>query len=113
MVEGCADGDDMQRDKVLLRRKVTPKHVALPNGRTFLIRYERVSQKNLPSNVTIRRNRATGQRRQRRHKTQQEAGLLGSAFNLGRNLLTSGALAKAFGMRSRASTSEIGKKTNK
>ena len=52
----------MYRYKVLLRRKVTPKRVTLPNGRSFIARYERVSRKNLPSNVTIRRNRTIGPR---------------------------------------------------
>ena len=51
----------MYRDKVLLRRKVTPRCVTLPNGRSFVARYEG-KLKNLPSNVTIRRNRTIGPR---------------------------------------------------
>ena len=88
----------MYRDKILLKRKVTPQRVKLPDGRSFLEKYERVSRKNLPSNVTIRRNRAIGPRQQRNRKTQQGAGLLGSVFNLGKNLLSSGALAKGLSM---------------
>ena len=61
-VEKDAGECNMYRYKVLLRRKVTPKRVTLPNGRSFIARYERVSRKNLPSNVTIRRNRTTGPR---------------------------------------------------
>ena len=46
----------MYRKKILLRQKATPQRVTLPNRRSFLARYERVSRKNLPSNVTIRRS---------------------------------------------------------
>ena len=59
----------MYRDKILLKRKVTPQRVKLPDGHSFLAKYERVSRKNLPSNVTIRRNRAIGPRKQRNRKT--------------------------------------------
>ena len=47
---------DLYRNKTLLRQKVTTQHVILPNGQSFLVRYERVSRKNLPSNVTIKRS---------------------------------------------------------
>ena len=50
--EKDADADDMVRNKILLRRKMTPKRVTLPDGRSFVARYERVSRKNLPRNVT-------------------------------------------------------------
>ena len=100
----------MYRDKVLLRRKVTPRRVTLPNGRSFVARCERVSRKNLPSNVTIRRNRTIGLRRQRKHKTQKGAGLLGNVLSLGKNLLKSGVLTKGLNIGSRVINSEIGKK---
>ena len=61
-VKGDVDRDNMCKDKVLLRYKVTPQCVTLPYGRSFLARYERVSRKNLPSNVTMRRNRTIGPR---------------------------------------------------
>ena len=35
------------RQNVLLRRRVTPQRVRLPNGTSFLARHERVSRKNL------------------------------------------------------------------
>ena len=38
------------------------------------------------------------------------AGLLGSVFNLGKNLLTSGTLAKGLHLGSKALNSKIGKK---
>ena len=84
--------------------------MTLPNRRPFLARYERISPRNLPSNVTIRRNRTIGPTRQRKRKTQQGAGLLGSVFNLGKNLVT-GTLAKGLDMGSKAINSEIKKKS--
>ena len=82
----------MVRDKILLRRKVMPKGITLPNGRSFFARYERISRKNVPRNVTINKTQIIGPRRQRKRKTQQGAGILRSAFNLGKNLLISGTL---------------------
>ena len=75
-----------------------------------IARCETVSQRNLYSDVTIRRNRTIGPRRQRKRKTQQGAGLLGCVFNLGKNLITSGILAIGLDMGSKAINSEIGKK---
>ena len=109
-VKGDVDGDNMYKDKVLLRWKVTQQRVTLPDERSFLARYENVSLKNLPSNVTIRRNQTIRARRQCKRKTQQGAGLLGSVFSLGKNLIPSDALAKAWNIGSRAINSEIGKK---
>ena len=54
------------RQNVLLRQRVTPQRVQLPNGTWFLVRYETVSRKNLPSNVTIRRTRTIGPRNRNR-----------------------------------------------
>ena len=104
------DVEDMYRNKILFRRKVTQKRVTLPDGRSFLARYERVSRRNLPSNVTIRGSRTIGPRRQRKHGTQQGTGIWGIVFNLGKNLLSSGALKEGLDIRWRAITSEIGKK---
>ena len=100
----------MYKDKVLLRQKVTPQRITLPDGRSFLARCDRVSRKNIPWNVTIRRNRTIGPRRQIKRKTQQGAGLLKSVFSLGKNLISSGALPKGLNIGSRAIDSEIGKK---
>ena len=101
---------NMYRDKVSLRQKVTRRRVRLPNGRSFLVRYERVSRKNLLSNVTVRRNRTVGLRRQRKHKIQPHCELLGNALSLVKNLLTSGALTKGLSMGSKGLNSELGKK---
>ena len=100
----------MYREKVLLRRRVTPRRVTLPNRRSFVARYERVKSKKLTSNVTIRRNQTIGLRRQRKRKTQKGARLLGNVLSLGKNLLTSEALAKGLNKGSRAINSGIGKK---
>ena len=86
--------ENMYRKKILLRQKATPQRVTLPNGRSFLARYERVSRKNLPSNFTIRRSQTIVSRHQRKRKTQQGAGILATVFNLGKNLLSSGAFKK-------------------
>lgn len=97
----------MYRDKILLRQRGTLKQVILLDALSFLARYGRVSSKNLPSNVTIGSSQP---RRQRKRKMQQVAGILGNVFNLGKNLISSGALTKGLNTGSRANNSEIGKK---
>ena len=63
-----ADDDDttkMTRDNILLRRRAVPKRVTLPDGRTFYATYERISHRQLPRNIPVKRKRAIGPRRQR------------------------------------------------
>ena len=52
----------------------TPKRVTLPNGRTFVARYERIKRFELPPNIAIRRTSrdriAVGRRRVRRQQGQ-------------------------------------------
>ena len=55
---------DVARDKIVLRGQVNPKRVTLLDGRTFYTRYEWVSRRNLPANVTIRRETAIEPRQQ-------------------------------------------------
>ena len=43
------------REKIILRKIATPKIVMLPDGRTFTAQYERISRKNLPSNIRVKR----------------------------------------------------------
>ena len=38
------------KEKIVLKKRSTPKIVTLPNGTTFTARYERISRKQLPSN---------------------------------------------------------------
>ena len=88
-----------------------PQRVTLPNGQSFVARYERVSRKNLPRNVTIKRARQIGPKRQTKHKTQKGGSLLGNIVNLGTKALTStGLLKKGLDIGSKAISSEIGKK---
>ena len=81
MAQKKADGDDgttkMTRDNILLRR---PKKVTLLNGRTFYAKYEMVSCKNLPRNITFRRTRTIGRQKQRR---QREVGMISGLFTTG------------------------------
>ena len=37
----------------MLRKRATPKVVNLPNGNTFVARYERISWKQLPRNIRV------------------------------------------------------------
>ena len=76
------DGDTtkMTRDNILLHRRAVPKKVTLPNGRTFYARYERISDRQLPLNITVKRKRAIGPRRQRRQKGGE---MISSLFNTG------------------------------
>ena len=67
---------DKSRQKTLFRRRVTTKRLTLPNGQSFLCRYEGVCRKILPRNVTITRTQKIGPRRQR--KTHQGGSLLGN-----------------------------------
>ena len=36
-----------------MMKRDTPKRVTLPNGRTFVARYERVTRNNLPANICL------------------------------------------------------------
>ena len=58
----------MVRDNILLRRRADPKKVTLSNGRTFYAKYERVSRRNLPRIITVRRNRTIGPRGRRKER---------------------------------------------
>ena len=89
---------------------MTPLRVTLPDGRSYLARYERISRKNLPANVTKKRPWTIGPRRQRKCRRKQGAGILRSVFNLGKSLLTSSVLRKVFDIGSSAVNSVIAKK---
>ena len=88
-----------------------PRQVTLENRKSFLARYERVSRKILPRNVTITRIRQIGLRRQRQRRTQQEGSLFGSIVKLGARALTpTSLLKKGIGVGARALNFEFGKK---
>ena len=44
-----------RRNNIVLVKRDTPKQVTLPNGRTFLAKYRRVTRQHLPGGVTILR----------------------------------------------------------
>ena len=66
------DEEDMHGEKILLRRRVTLQRVQLPNGQTFLAKYERTSRRNLP----------------RKKRRQKGGGLLTTLAKLGTRLGT-------------------------
>ena len=76
---------DMVRDKIPLRRCVSPNKVDVPDGRTFYARYETLSRKNLLAKKTMKKVRTIGLRSGCKQK-QQGAGILSSIFKLGTKL---------------------------
>ena len=48
------------REKIVLRRRTSPKIVTLPNGITFTARYERINKKRLPRNIRVKNARKIG-----------------------------------------------------
>ena len=56
------------REKIVLRRRTTPKVITLPNGTTFTARYQRISRKHLPINIHVKKNRKIGARNRNKSK---------------------------------------------
>ena len=56
----------MVKQTVILRKRANPKVVNLPNGRSFTSRWERISRKQLPINIRVKRQRTIGSRRNNR-----------------------------------------------
>ena len=44
-----------RKDNYVMMKRATPKQVTLPDGRTFVARYERVPRSRLPPHIKIRR----------------------------------------------------------
>lgn len=63
MVVGVEEDDEK---KIVLRHRGTPKIVSLPKGTTFTARYERISRKNLPSNIRLKKKKKISPRNKRR-----------------------------------------------
>ena len=62
-----------RKNNYVMRKLDVPKRVTLPNGRTFIARYKRVSRSQLPANVILRRTyrqRAAPRGRRRRKRRQ-------------------------------------------
>ena len=56
----------MVKQTIILRKRANPKVVNLPNGRSFTSRWERISRKQLPINIKVKRQRKIGPRRNNR-----------------------------------------------
>ena len=56
------------RAKIVLGCPAVPKRVRLPNGTSFVARYERTSRKNLPGNIRVTRTVGPRNKRQTRVK---------------------------------------------
>ena len=56
----------MVKQTVILRKIANPKVVNLPNGRSFTSRWERISRKQLPINIRVKRQRTIGPNRNNR-----------------------------------------------
>ena len=57
------------RDRIIMIKRVQPKRVTLPNGRTFVARYRRATRNDLPPNVNlprVYRERAAPKNRRRK-----------------------------------------------
>lgn len=100
---------DMFRDEILLRKRVNLKRVTLSDGRTFYARNERVSGRNLPANVTIKRETAIEPRQQRKQK-QGGSELFSSAFKLRSQLYKPSHIAKGIGNGLKVLNSALGKR---
>ena len=56
------------REKIVLRRRTSPRIVTLPNGTTFTARYERISRKKLPTNICVTNTKKIGPRNRNKSK---------------------------------------------
>ena len=107
----------MVKKHIILRKRRAPVTVRLPNGRSFISRWERINRKQLPINIKVSRNRTIGPRRNVRKKKKQEQNRVARVNQLypdmlpqigsgiGQNLLKAG-----INLGSKAIGSDIGKK---
>ena len=109
------------RNNIVLVKRDTPKKVTLPNGRTFLTKYRRVTRQCLPGGTTIARiyrgqpargRRPTGGRRpqNRRARAKPAAAVRGAAWRRGRRQGGKGLTDVVKAVASNAYAQEIGKK---
>ena len=56
----------MVKKHIILRKRAYPKQINLPNGRSFVSKWERISRKQLSINIKVTRNRTIGPRRNNR-----------------------------------------------
>ena len=62
----------------MLRRRAAPKKVTLSDSKIFYARHERISHRQLPRNITVKRKRTIDSRRQ---KQQSGRGIMGGLSN--------------------------------
>ena len=53
------------REKIVLGRRAVPTRVRLPDGTSFVARYERIRRSSFPGNIRVTRTRADGPRNRR------------------------------------------------
>ena len=56
------------RAKIVLKRRTTPKVITLPNGTTFTATYKRISRKQLPINIHVKKPWKIGARNRNKSK---------------------------------------------
>ena len=56
----------MVKQTIILRKRAAPKVVNLPNARSFTSKWERISRKQLPVNIRVKRQRTIGPRKNNR-----------------------------------------------
>ena len=56
----------MVKKHIILRKRANPVQVNLPNGRSFVSKWVRISRKKLPINIKVTRNWTIGPRRNNR-----------------------------------------------
>ena len=60
------------REKIVFGHRAVPKRVGLPNGTSFVARYERISWKSLPGNIRVTRTRTVGPRTRQAPRTKKK-----------------------------------------
>ena len=56
----------MVKKHIILTKRANPKQINLPDGRSFISKWERIGRKQLPINIKVTRNRTIGPRRNNR-----------------------------------------------
>ena len=107
----------MVKRHIILRKRANPKTVNLPNGRSFVSKWERINRKQLLINIRVNKVRTIGPRRNNqqiyfnltregfRKIKQKRKAVRQSGKGLGSNLIKAG-----FDLGSKALGSDIGKK---
>ena len=121
----------MVKQTVILRKRANTKIVNLPNGRFFTSKWERISRKQLPINIRVKKQRMIGPRRNNRAILLNQAASafkkirrkkeilrkLGPVYeqvnNKSRQGLASNRAKAGIQLRTKALGSEFGKKINK